>query len=170
MISNIAQNFQNKKMKNCPWYYEQQSLGFNYRLPDINASLGLSQLRRLHIFIKQRQQVFDTYKSLFSSLPVRFLSVPPHILSSLHLAVMQLTFNDPSFHKHLFNTLRSSNIGVQLHYYPVHLQPFYRGLGFKPGDFPIAELYASISISLPIFPDISADQQSKVFDVVSSQF
>lgn len=153
-----------------PWYYEQQLLGFNYRLPDINAALGLSQISRLSSNIQRRQFIFSQYKLLLADLPIHFLDIPFNILSSLHLAVMQLNFIDPVFHKNLFNILRSNKIGVQLHYYPVHLQPYFRNLGFKVGDFPAAEKYSISSISLPIFPELCETSQLRVCDVISGQF
>ena len=152
------------------WYYEQQLLGFNYRLPDINAALGLSQLTRLSSNLLQRNRILEIYKSCLASLPLSFLDIPADVQSSLHLAVLRLSFHKTDFHRQLFNTLRIHKIGVQLHYYPVHLQPYYRRLGFKVGDFPMAELYAQTSMSLPIFPELSMSQVQRVCDVIIQQF
>ena len=116
-----------------PWYYEQQLLGFNYRLPDINAALGLSQISRLSSNIQRRQVIFSEYKLRLADLPVHFLAIPPNILSSLHLAVMQLNYPDADFHKHLFNTF-VPHVGsiILLSHSP---QPFFRNLGFGPVIF-----------------------------------
>ncbi len=153
-----------KENQEVPWQYEQHYLGFNYRLSDIQAALGRNQLKRLDQIIIKRNQYLNIYKTLLKSLPLSFLKVPDSVLSSVHLCIIRLENNDAKFHKYVFEGLRSSNIGVQLHYQPIHLQPYYKGLGFKKGDFPFAELYASNSISLPLFIDIKPKEQRRVAD------
>jgi UDP-4-amino-4,6-dideoxy-N-acetyl-beta-L-altrosamine transaminase len=143
-----------------PWAYEQQELGFNYRLTDLQAALGLSQLQRLEAIVAERNRQLEVYRELLASLPLRLLHIPADCHSSVHLAVICLQQQDPHHHRRVFEGLRSAGIGVQLHYSPVHLQPYYRRLGWKPGDYPAAEAYASSAISLPLFPGLSdADQQ-----------
>ncbi len=150
-----------------PWSYEQQSLGFNYRMTDIQAVLGLSQLQRLDAIVDERNDQSMRYIDLLSELPVRLLKVPNNVLSSWHLFVICLCNSLKNHHRFIFEGLRSANIGVQLHYSPVHLQPYYRKLGFEEGDFPEAELYGRSAISLPIFPGLSIEDQQRVVMVLA---
>ena len=145
-----------------PWCYEQQQLGFNYRLTDLQAALGLSQLKRLSEIVAERNWLWARYLSLLSSLPVQPLHIPDDTLSALHLAVIRLPGDDPARHRRVFEGLRQAGIGVQLHYTPVHLQPDYRRLGFKPGDYPQSEAYARSAISLPLFPGLTEPEQDRV--------
>ena len=133
-----------------PWSYEQQTLGFNYRLNDIQAALGRSQLKKLDNFVNRRHEIMRIYSKAMESLPVSILTIPPDVRSSLHLAVVRLDDQSPSAHKRVFCKLRDYGIGVQLHYSPVHMQPYYREKGFKVGDFPNAEAYGLNAISLPM--------------------
>ena len=149
-----------------PWIYEQQDLGYNYRMTDIQAALGLSQLERLDDIVVKRNRILNLYKDLVSDLPVYFLSIPPNSYSSVHLAVINLRHPDETLHLKLFNFLRFNNIGVQIHYIPIHLQPFYKNLGFKKGDFPNAELYATNAISLPVFPNLKEEIPIKVINLI----
>ena len=146
------------------WYYEQQSLGFNYRMNDIQASLGLSQLKRLNIIVKERNRQLDFYKKIFSELPITFLEAPPFVYSSVHLAIIRL--NDQVANKYfdVFEGLINSDIGVQLHYFPIYRNPFYQKFNFNYRDFPGAEDYASRSMSIPLFPGLSKNQQLRVKD------
>lgn len=145
-----------------PWFYEQQALGFNYRMTDIQAALGLSQLQRLDQIVQERNLQYSFYKNLLVNLPVRLLEMPKDVFSSVHLAVIRLNNASSSQHRSVFEFLRLANIGVQLHYSPVHLQPYYRDLGFYEGQFPIAEAYAESAMSLPLFPGLTEDQQCSV--------
>jgi UDP-4-amino-4,6-dideoxy-N-acetyl-beta-L-altrosamine transaminase len=143
-----------------PWSYEQQDLGFNYRMTDLQAALGLSQLERLEVIVAERQRLLENYRVLLAGLPLRLLEIPQDVSPALHLAVIRLDDPSPAHHRQVFDGLRAAGIGVQLHYTPVHLQPYYRRLGFREGDFPEAEAYASNAISLPLFPGLQdADQQ-----------
>jgi UDP-4-amino-4,6-dideoxy-N-acetyl-beta-L-altrosamine transaminase len=145
-----------------PWVYEQQQLGFNYRMTDLQAALGLSQLQRLEAIVAERNRLLRTYRELLADLPLRFLDVPDDVISAVHLAVIRLEGASPERHRHVFENLRASGIGVQLHYSPVHMQPYYRRLGFGEGQFLESELYGSSAISLPLFPGLSDKDMDKV--------
>ena len=134
---------------------------------DLQAALGLSQLDRLDDFVKVRNDLYRHYSCLLDHLPVRLLEIPSYSYSALHLAVVRLNNTRPEFHLHIFNCMRSSNIGVQLHYEPVHLQPYYQSLGFKKGDFPYSESYAINSFSLPLYPGLSLNDLRYVVDVLA---
>ena len=146
-----------------PWAYEQQQLGFNYRITDIQAALGLSQLQRLDEFVTERNRQLKRYRQLLAELPVQLLEVPEGVRSSVHLAVIRLMQATAEQHRGVFQGLRAAGIGVQLHYSPVHLQPYYRALGFTEGQFPEAEAYARAAISLPLFPGLTEKDQVRVF-------
>ena len=145
-----------------PWAYEQQQLGFNYRMTDLQAALGLSQLEQLDDIVAERNDQFQHYQKLLDDLPVRLLEVPESVLSSVHLAVIRLNKTTADKHKQVFKGMRAAGIGVQLHYTPVHLQPYYRRLGFNESDFPEAEAYACNAISLPIYPGLQNSDQRRV--------
>ena len=145
-----------------PWAYEQQQLGFNYRLTDIQAALGLSQLQRLDEMIAERNRQLQRYRELLVQLPVQLLEVPEDVVSSVHLAVVRLQQATAEQHRQVFEGLRAAGIGVQLHYSPVHLQPYYRKIGFDEGDFPVAAAYATNAISLPLFPGLTDQEQQPV--------
>ena len=150
-----------------PWSYEQQLLGFNYRLTDLQAALGLSQLNRLPEIVAERNRLYHRYNSLLDELPLQLLQIPSHCYSALHLAVIRLQGDFASRHRFIFEELRNAGIGVQLHYTPVHLQPFYRRMGFSVGDFPNAEAYAHSAISLPLFPGLLDEQQDHVVNILT---
>ena len=145
-----------------PWTYEQQCLGLNYRMTDIHAALGISQLERLDDIVKKRTRAYLDYKELLKHLPVKLLEVPKQTESSFHLVVALIQGFTADQHRFIFTSLRERGIGVQLHYSPVHLQPYFQLLGFKKKDYPIAEAYASKAISLPIFERITFEEQAKV--------
>ncbi len=150
------------------WYYEQQMLGFNYRLTDIAAALGISQISRLEKIVTERNALYINYKRLLSDLPVKLLKIPNNVYSSIHLAVIKINSDNKEMHKYIFKKLRENQIGVQLHYYPVHLHPYYRNLGFKKGDFPKSEIYKDKAMSLPLFPGLRYQQQEKVVDILTN--
>ena len=152
-----------------PWGYEQQDLGFNYRMTDIQAALGLSQLQRLDQIVQERNRQLQSYRELLVDLPVQLLEVPGDSLSSVHLAVIRLQRASVEQHRQVFDGLRSAGIGVQLHYTPVHLQPYYRAMGFEEGLFPESEAYAVSAISLPLFPGLSAVDQKRVATALADQ-
>ena len=137
-----------------PWSYEQQSLGFNFRMNDIQAALGISQINRLDQIISERNKLLNLYKNKLSQLPLYFLDIPKDVLSSVHLCVICLNQCNENQHRDVFEALRGKGIGTQLHYWPVHLNPYFRDLGFKEGDFINSEIYANRALSLPLFPGL----------------
>ena len=151
------------------WVYEQQQLGFNYRITDIQAALGLSQLQRLDEIVAERNLQLQRYRELLADLPVQLLEIPEDVLSSVHLAVIRLQQASAEQHRQVFEGLRAAGVGVQLHYSPVHLQPYYRAMGFREGQFPAAEAYASSAISLPLFPGLIASDQQRVASALVEQ-
>ena len=142
-----------------PWYYEQLELGFNYRMTDLQAALGLSQLHRLEEFVARRNELAHRYDEALGNFPIKQQMVPENVYSAKHLYVIRV----PSqLHLKLFENLRREEIGVNLHYMPVHLQPYYRNLGFQQGSFPESEAYGQEAISLPLYPGLSDDEQDHV--------
>ncbi len=157
----VGENFES-------WRYEQQSLGFNYRLSDVHAALGISQLKRLDFFIKKRNEIANTYKKELANLPLNFLTPSDFVKSTYHLFIVKLDKSNKEIHENIFNYLRTKGIGVQLHYSPVHLQPFYLNMGFKKGLFPNSEKYAISSFSLPIFTSITNKDIKRVVNELSN--
>ncbi|MFV0437383.1 MAG: UDP-4-amino-4,6-dideoxy-N-acetyl-beta-L-altrosamine transaminase [Desulfopila sp.] len=146
-----------------PWYYQQIDLGFNYRMTELQAALGLSQLTRLDQYVARRHELARRYDSLLVDLPVTTPWQHPDAYSGLHLYVIRLQLQRlQASHRQIFESLRSQGIGVNLHYIPVHTQPYYRQMGFESGDFPQAEQYYREAISLPMFQGISWEQQDAV--------
>lgn len=144
-----------------PWYYQQIELGWNYRMTEMQAALGLSQQSRLVEIVDRRNELADRYDSLLADLPLELPGRLEGALSAFHLYVVRL--HDPESHLAVFEALRADGIGVNLHYIPVHLQPYYRDLGFTEGDFPAAEAYYERAISIPMFFGLSeADQDAVV--------
>ena len=150
------------------WYYEQLELGFNYRISDLQAALGVSQMTRVNDFVRRRQSLADRYQKLLSDLPLQLPEVSAHCQSAWHLFVVLV---QSDLRDKVFAFMRESGIGVQVHYIPIHLQPYYRQLGFKLGDFPQAEQYYAQAISLPIYYDLTDEQQdyvvSKLMEVLA---
>ena len=139
---------------NEPWYYEQSTLGFNFRMNDIEAALGLSQLDSLESFSFRRRQIAKTYQERLAHLPVAEQLVCEQDESGWHLYVIRLLHLDSQQRNTLFRSMRTAGIGVNLHYIPVHLQPFYQDQGFKLGDLPRAESYFNQCITLPLHPSL----------------
>lgn len=153
--------------KDGAWYYQQVELGFNYRLTDIQAALGLSQMKRLDEFITRRHELAQRYDDILSSLPVTLPYRDEQSYSALHLYVIKIKLDEvEKSRKAIFEQLRASGIGVNIHYIPVHTQPYYRKLGFKRGDYPNAENYYEAAISIPMFADLSHDQQDTVAEAL----
>lgn len=146
-----------------PWYYQQIALGFNYRMTDIQAALGVSQMKRLDDYVTQRHALAKRYERLLKTLPV---SIPQqHVdgYSGLHLYVIRLQLNNIVVsHGDVFDSLREQGIGVNLHYIPIHTQPYYQKMGFHSGDFPEAERYYAEAISLPMYPAMTEAQQDQI--------
>ena len=155
-----------------PWVYEQQDLGFNYRLTDVQAALGLSQLERLDAIINSRNKLLVNYEGLINrtNIPIQILQIPPNVKSSVHLAIILLDKGFSHVYGKLFNFLRSRNVGVQLHYMPIHMQPFYQNMGFSIGDFPHAESYSQRALSLPLFPGLELSQQRTIVQLIFEFF
>ena len=146
-----------------PWYYEQQLLGYNYRLTDIQAALGTSQIGRLDEYINRRNQLAARYDQLLAGLPLRLPKVQPANLSAFHLYVVRLDRTTAKrSHREVVEALRERGIGVNLHYMPVHLQPYYRALGFRCGQFPEAEAHGLEAITLPLYPTLTDTAQDEV--------
>lgn len=151
------------------WYYEQIALGYNYRMSDIQAALGISQMSRLDEFVAKRHEIANRYNHYLKGLNVEVPSNLANAYSAFHLYVIRLKLDKIQLtHKEVFDDLRANKIAVNLHYIPVHLQPFYRNMGFKYGDFPLSEDYYKDAISLPIYPGLSESNQKKVVDVLAS--
>jgi UDP-4-amino-4,6-dideoxy-N-acetyl-beta-L-altrosamine transaminase len=146
-----------------PWYYQQVELGYNYRLSDLHAALGLSQMNKLDRFIQQRQDQAQRYDHEFSNLPLRVLDVPEYAKSAWHLYMIELTHHDRA---EIYQQLHDKGVGVNVHYIPIHLQPYYANLGFKAGDFPCAESFYRNALTIPLFPAMSADEQSSVIQAL----
>jgi UDP-4-amino-4,6-dideoxy-N-acetyl-beta-L-altrosamine transaminase len=150
-----------------PWYYEQVALGFNYRLTDLQAALGLSQLGRLAEMHSKRKARAERYDALLSDLPVRLPARLSDRESAWHLYAIELDNQRTQASRlNVFNALRDAQIGVNVHYIPIHTQPYYKRLGFKVGDFPAAEQYYAQAISLPLFPALTDAKQDKVVEVL----
>lgn len=146
-----------------PWYYEQVDLGYNYRLTDLQAALGLSQMRRLNEFVAKRHALAKYYEGLLADLPVLRPWQHADSYSGLHLYVIRLKLREISkTRREIFEALVAAGIGVNLHYIPVYRQPYYIALGFKPGLCPEAERYYAEAISLPMYSTLTDVQQNQV--------
>lgn len=145
------------------WYYQQLELGFNYRMTDIQAALGASQLQRLDEFVERRRFLAHRYNQLLQDLPLILPWQHPDTDSSWHLYVIRLKLDKISkTHGQVFEELRQVGIGVNLHYIPVHTHPYYQQLGFAWGDFPQAECYYQEEISLPLYSGLTVEEQDRV--------
>ncbi|MBU3057075.1 UDP-4-amino-4,6-dideoxy-N-acetyl-beta-L-altrosamine transaminase [Pseudomonas indica] len=146
-----------------PWYYQQIDLGFNYRMTELQAALGVTQLERLDRYVARRHELARRYDQLLAGLPVTTPWQHPDSYSGLHLYVIRLQLETlRSSHRQVFESLREQGIGVNLHYIPVHTQPYYQRMGFQAGDFPEAERYYREAISLPMFQTMTEQQQDEV--------
>jgi len=151
-----------------PWYYQQIDLGFNYRMTELQAALGVSQMARLNDYVARRHELAARYDALLADLPVVRPWQHPASYSGLHLYVIRLQLDQiGKTHRQVFEALRQQNIGVNLHYIPVHTQPYYQQMGFKAGDLPEAERYYAEAISLPMFQTMSEAQQDQVIAALS---
>lgn len=150
-----------------PWYYQQIDLGFNYRMNDIQAALGISQMNRIDSYIKKRQSIAAHYNKELSELPLTTPHQHAENFSAYHLYVVRLKCKLlKKNHAQIFKSLRDEGIGVNLHYIPIHTQPYYKNLGFNEGNFPNAEQYYKEAISLPIYPTLDKYQQNSVIDCI----
>jgi dTDP-4-amino-4,6-dideoxygalactose transaminase len=146
-----------------PWYYQQIDLGFNYRMSDLQAALGVSQLERLDKYIAKRHLIAEYYDTAFSKLPVTLPSRGKDCHSSCHLYILKIKMEDLKVSRYqIFKMLRKRGIGVNLHYIPIHMQPYYQAMGFKVGDFPESEKYYESAISIPLHPGLSQKMQEHI--------
>lgn len=150
------------------WYYEQIDLGFNYRMTELQAALGYTQMQRLKSFVDARNELADRYDTLLAGLPVNLPMRTSGYHSSFHLYVMRLKGKLIMRHREIFEALRQSGIGVNIHYIPVHTQPYYQRFGFQWGDFPESESYYREAISLPLFHGMTYKQQDRVVAVLKA--
>jgi UDP-4-amino-4,6-dideoxy-N-acetyl-beta-L-altrosamine transaminase len=152
-----------KNQPDGPWYYEQLELGYNYRMTDVQAALGLSQMKKLDSFVAERNRLAENYDRLLEDAPVRTPWRDPGNYSGFHLYVVRLRLErNKASHKDIFVRMRTAGIGVNLHYIPVYRQPYFATMGFDPQDWPEAEKYYSEAITLPLYPGLSSDQQYEV--------
>jgi UDP-4-amino-4,6-dideoxy-N-acetyl-beta-L-altrosamine transaminase len=143
------------------WYYEMQTLGYNYRLTDFQAALGTSQLKRAVQGLQRRKEIAKKYSEAFSMHPSIFSQSGNQPGHAYHLYVINIENRDQ-----LFITLRSANVFAQIHYFPVHLMPYYQEIGWQTGDFPLSEEYYSRCISLPMYPTLTNEEQDKVIEII----
>jgi UDP-4-amino-4,6-dideoxy-N-acetyl-beta-L-altrosamine transaminase len=148
------------------WYYEQLELGYNYRMTDLQAALGYSQLQRLESFLARRHELAARYDAHLRDLPLRLPVRSSGSRSALHLYVVHCPPRAAVSRLELFQVLRNAGIGVNVHYIPVYRQPYYRRLGFSPDDFPEAEAYYAGAISLPLYPSLTDAQQDHVVSLI----
>jgi UDP-4-amino-4,6-dideoxy-N-acetyl-beta-L-altrosamine transaminase len=146
-----------------PWYYQQIELGYNYRMTELQAALGVSQMTRLDAYVTRRHQLARRYDQLLAALPVTAPWQHPDGYSGLHLYPVRLRLEKiTQTHRQVFESLHAQDIGVNLHYIPVHTQPYYQRMGFKPDDFPQAQAYYREAISLPMYQNLTDTQQIQV--------
>ncbi len=148
-----------------PWYYQQVALGYNYRMTELQAALGISQIDRLDAFVARRHELAKRYNELLKDLPVTTPWQHPDCYSGLHLYVIRLQLDDiTKTHRQVFGSLREQGIGVNLHYIPVHTQPYYLQMGFEPEDFPESMQYYREAISLPMYQGLTDELQGEVIE------
>lgn len=151
-----------------PWYYQQIDLGYNYRMTEIQAALGCSQLSRLDEYVATRNEVASYYDQALIDLPLLTPLRRDDCYSSFHLYIVRLKLDELTLsHREVFERLRAGGLGVNLHYIPVHLQPYYQEMGFEKGDFPVAEKFYSEAISIPLFPLLTEEQKAEVVAVLT---
>jgi dTDP-4-amino-4,6-dideoxygalactose transaminase len=157
------ENAQAPQLRSALWYYEQQMLGFNYRMTDIPAALGTSQLQRLDSYIERRNALARRYDHALQDLPLQLPSIQPENRSAFHLYVVRLRRSElTKTRRQVFDELWQRGLGVNVHYMPVHLQPYYRELGFKQGQYPEAEAHGDEAITLPLYPTLTEQEQDQV--------
>jgi len=150
-----------------PWYYQQTELGYNYRMTELQAALGISQLQRLDHYVTRRHELAQRYNLLLQDLPITTPWQHPDSYSGLHLYVIRLQLaRMGKVHRRVFEELREQGVGVNLHYIPVHTQPYYQRLGHQSGDFPESERYYADAISLPMFQTLTEAQQDLVISAL----
>jgi len=149
------------------WYYQQVELGYNYRMTDLQATLGVSQLERLHAYVARRHEIADRYDELLANLPITLPWQHPDGYSAYHLYVIRLQLDRiAATRRQVFDALRAREILVNLHYIPVHTQPYYQKMGFREGDYPEAERYYREAISIPMHPSLTDAEQDFVVETL----
>jgi UDP-4-amino-4,6-dideoxy-N-acetyl-beta-L-altrosamine transaminase len=151
-----------------PWYYQQQELGYNYRMTELQAALGLSQLSKLDECVRLRRQVADRYKQKLAALPITLPEQAEESFSAWHLYIIRLNLDSLAVtHRQLFEMLRGNGIGVNLHYIPIYRQPFYASMGFQKESFPHSEQYYREAISIPLFHQITSSEQDYIVETLT---
>jgi len=151
------------------WYYQQLHLGFNYRMSDVHAALGLNQMKRLKEFVIKRNSLASNYDSLLKDLSINIPIQSKECFSSFHLYIIRIPEKSQTFDRlQVFERLRSNGIGVNVHYIPVYRQPYFQKFNFSYKDFPESEAYYSEAISLPLFPNLTKQQQEEIINIVAS--
>ena len=167
-ITKDYKKFKSQNKVKSRWYYEQLNLGYNYWMNDVQAALGLSQLKRLDKIIKKRNILAKRYDSLISNIDVKKQKINSNSLSTFHLYIIRLLkkSNIKNYNK-IFKYFENKKIGVNLHYLPIHLHPYYKSFGFKKGQFPNSEHYSASAISLPMYENLNFSSQEKVIKVLT---
>ena len=160
-------NFMESRPENEIWNYQQVSIGHNYRMTDINAALGISQLKRINSFVKRRTEIADIYNDAFENTDLIIPYQDPDTSSSYHLYPIRIPNKNKTLNQaNLYTKLMDNGININIHYIPVYLQPYYFNLGFRRGHCPEAENYFREAISIPIYPDLSLSDQKKVIELI----
>ncbi len=152
------------------WYYEQVDIGFNYRMTELQAALGCSQLNRLDHYISQRHEIYSRYNRWLADLPLILPQQHKDSYSAFHLYPVQISEDVELDRRKVFDLMREAGIGVNVHYIPVHTQPYYRAMGFRDDDFPVALSYYRQAISIPMYASLTIEQQSRVVEVMHEIF
>lgn len=164
-------NLKNILNRKKDWYYEQHFLGFNYRMTDLSAALGINQLKKINKIIKKRNNLAIYYNKSLKDLPLKLPAISQKSLSTYHLYTIQIrNKNYKKIQLKLYNYLKKHGIITNVHYLPIHLHPYYRKLGFKKNQFPISEKHADSSLSLPIYPDLSIKKAQYIVQLLKNFF
>lgn len=154
-----------RSLKN--WRYKQIAPGFNYRMNDISAAIGISQLKKIKKFLKKRNEIAKFYKKLLKDLPIKVQKILPENYSSYHLFIIQLDLNHFKFsYNKIFKLLRKKKYYVNLHYMPIHLSPYFKKIGFRKGQYPVSEKYGKTALSIPIYFGLKLSQIKKFIKVL----
>jgi len=148
------------------WYYQQLELGFNYRMTDIQAALGYSQMKRLDDFVVERHEIAERYNHILAKKSIRCPHQHPDSYSAYHLYIIRLKLDEVKYsHTQIFEHFRSNGVLVNLHYIPIYRQPYYEKMGFNIGDYPESEAYYNEAISLPIYPGLTQEMQNEIINL-----